>query len=109
MRGAAHVGMQVSSIDGASSVLSSTRMDNSYVVLGQQQPLTQGNPPSCRKAMEDSFVLVRTSESTSDGSGTHASPGADPNGHLQPHNSGFNSTITLLKRAFDIATTQTQV
>ncbi|KAI9073195.1 hypothetical protein K1719_044804 [Acacia pycnantha] len=112
-------GMQGSSIDGANSVLSTTRMDNSYVVLPKQRPLAQGNSPSGGatvksdtgqrgKAMEESFVVVHKSESTSDGSGTHTSPGADPNGPLQPHNTGFHSTITVLKRAFEIATTQTQ-
>ncbi|KAF7844108.1 beclin-1-like protein [Senna tora] len=113
-------GMQGSSIDGANSVLSTARMDNSYVVLAKQRPSSQGIPPSRSgtiqpdtvqrgKAMEESFVVVHKSESTSDGTGTHSSPGADTSGHLQPHNSGFNSTITVLKRAFEIAATQTQV
>ncbi|XP_028770289.1 beclin-1-like protein [Neltuma alba] len=113
-------GMQGSSIDGANSVLSTTRMDNSYVVLPKQRPQAQGNSPSCSatvkpdtgqhgKAMEESFVVVHKSESASDVSGTHASPGADPNGPLPPHSSGFSSTITVMKRAFEIATTQTQV
>lgn len=113
-------GMQGSSIDGANSVMSTTRMDNSYVVLGKQRPSAQGIPPSRGgtvqpetgqrgKAMEESFVVVHKSESNSDGTGTHLSHGANSSGHLQPHNSGFNSTITVLKRAFEIATTQTQV
>ncbi|KAI4355229.1 hypothetical protein L6164_004022 [Bauhinia variegata] len=115
-------GMQGSSIHGASSVLSTTKMDNSYVVLPKQKQQGQGVAPRPRggtgqpdtgqpgKAMEESFVVVYKSESTSDGSGTHlSSPGVDPSGHLQPHNSGFSSTINILKRAFEIATTQTQV
>ncbi|XP_061352886.1 beclin-1-like protein [Gastrolobium bilobum] len=115
-------GMQGSSIHGASSVMSTTKMDNSYVVLPKQRPQAQGVPPRPRggagqsdsampgKAMEESFVVVDKSESASDGSGTSSSmPGADPGGHLPPHNSGFNSTITVLTRAFEIATTQTQV
>lgn len=114
--------MQGSSIHGANSVLGSTRMDNSFVVLPKQKPQTQGIPPRPRsglgppdmsqpgKTMEESFVVVYKSESASDGSGTHLpSTEAGSNGPLQPHNSGFHSTITVLKRAFEIATTQTQV
>ncbi|KAJ1414964.1 Atg6/Beclin [Sesbania bispinosa] len=93
------------------------KMDNSYVVLPKQRPQAQGVPPRPRgdtaqpgKAMEESFVVVYKSESASDGGGTHSSsPGTDTGGHLPPHNSGFNSTITVLTRAFEIATTQTQV
>ncbi|KAG4989105.1 hypothetical protein JHK85_032088 [Glycine max] len=111
-------GMQGSSIHGASSVLSTTKMDNSYVVLPKQRPLAQGNAPRPRgdaaaqpgKAMEESFVVVYKSESGIDGNGAHLlGTGADSGGHLPPHNSGFNSTITVLTRAFEIATTQTQV
>lgn len=115
-------GMQGSSIHGASSVLGSTRMDNSFVVLPKQKPQPQGMPPRPRggagqldmsqpgKTMEESFVVVYKSESASDGGGTHL-PSAEggSNGHLQPHNSGFHSTTTVLKRAFEIASTQSQV
>ncbi|KAL3024537.1 hypothetical protein AAZX31_04G128300 [Glycine max] len=111
-------GMQGSSIHVASSVLSTTKMDNSYVVLPKQKPQAQGNPPRPRgdaaaqpgKAMEESFVVVYKSESGTDGNAVHSSgTGADSGGHLPPHNSGFNSTITVLTRAFEIATTQMQV
>ncbi|XP_057738902.1 beclin-1-like protein [Arachis stenosperma] len=113
-------GMQGSSIHVASSVLSTTKMDNSYVVLPKQKPPrprsgANSQPDAAAasqpgKAMEESFVVVYKSESASDGSGSHVAPsGSDHNGHLQPHNSGFNATITVLTRAFDIATTQTQV
>ncbi|XVF33178.1 hypothetical protein REPUB_Repub17cG0146300 [Reevesia pubescens] len=114
--------MQGSLIHGASSVLGSTRMDNSFVVLPKQKPPAQGIPPRPRggpsqpdaghpgKAMDESFVVVYKSESASDGGGTQLplSEGG-PNSPLQPNNSGFHSTITILKRAFEIATTQTQV
>ncbi|XP_022770572.1 beclin-1-like protein isoform X2 [Durio zibethinus] len=114
--------MQGSLIPGASSVLGSTRMDNSFVLLPKQKPLAQGIPPGPRgvpgqsdaaqpgKTMEESFVVVYKSESASDGGGTQLplSEGG-PNSPLQPNNSGFHSTITVLKRAFEIATTQTQV
>ncbi|KAF5743782.1 autophagy protein Apg6 [Tripterygium wilfordii] len=109
--------MQASSIHGA------TRMDNSYVVLPKQRPSAQG--PSSRprtgaaqhetgqqsgKTMEESFVVVYKSESASDGGGNQSSlPEGGPSSHMQPNNTGFHSTITVLKRAFEIATTQTQV
>ncbi|XP_021893027.1 beclin-1-like protein isoform X3 [Carica papaya] len=114
------------SVHGANSVLGSTRMDNSFVVLPKQKPqgqgTSQGAPPRPRggvvhadvghtgKAMEESFVVVDKSESASDGSGAHLpSREGGPNGALHPNNSGFHSTITVLKRAFEIATSQTQV
>ncbi|XP_034709134.1 beclin-1-like protein isoform X1 [Vitis riparia] len=122
-------GMQGSLIHGAGSVLGSTHMDHSFVVLPKQRNQAQGVPPRPRggavqpdvsqsgKAMEESFVMlppapasVYKCESASEGSGTHLpSPEGGPSGHLQPNNSGFHTTITVLKRAFDIATTQIQV
>ncbi|KAL5863330.1 hypothetical protein ACOSQ3_000844 [Xanthoceras sorbifolium] len=114
--------MQGSSIHVANSVLGSTRMDNSFVVLPNQRPQSQGVPPRPRgtvvqadvgqsgKAMDESFVVVYKSESASDGGGGQLpSPEGGTNGPLQPNNSGFHSTITVLKRAFEFATTQTQV
>lgn len=114
--------MQGSSIHGANSVLGSTRMDNSFVVLPKQKSHAAGLPPHFRggpgqpdagqsgKAMEESFVVVHRSESASDGSSNHLPlPEGGPNSPLQPNNSGFHSSITVLKRAFEIATTQTQV
>lgn len=114
--------MQGSSIHVANSVLGSTRMDNSFVVLPKQRPQLHGVPPRPRgsavqpdasqsgKAMDESFVVVYKSESASDGGGPQVpSPEGGTNGPMQPNNSGFHSTITVLKRAFEIATTQTQV
>lgn len=114
--------MQGSSIHVANSVLGSTRMDNSFVVLPKQRLQSQGVPPRPRsaagqpdvgqsgKSMDESFVVVYKSESPSDGSGAQLlSPEGGTNGPLQPNNSGFHTTITVLKRAFEIATTQTQV
>ncbi|XP_022757546.1 beclin-1-like protein isoform X2 [Durio zibethinus] len=114
--------MQGFSIHGASSVLGSTRMDNSFVVLPKQKSPVQGIPPRPRsglgqldvghsgKAMEESFVVVYKSESASDGGGTQLplSEGG-PNSPLQLNNTGFHLTITVLKRAFEIATTHSQV
>ncbi|CAA7023101.1 unnamed protein product [Microthlaspi erraticum] len=111
--------MHGSSIHGANSVLGSTRMDNSFVVLPRQKPQAQGIPPRPRgadanhsgKAMEESFVVVYKSESAASDSGgsQNASPEVGQNGPLHSNNSGFNATINVLTRAFDIARTQTQV
>lgn len=123
-------GMQGSSILGTGSVSGSTRMDHSFVVLPKQRNQTPGVPPRPRggamhpdasqsgKAIDESFVVlpppaasVYKSEPGADGGGTNLpSPDGGPNSSpTQPHNSGFHSTITVLNRAFDIATTQTQV
>ncbi|XP_059634365.1 beclin-1-like protein isoform X2 [Cornus florida] len=122
-------GMQDFSVHGAGSVLGSTRMDHSFVVLPKQRNQAAGVPPRPRggamqpdtsqsgKAMEESFVVlpppaasVYKCESPIDGGGTHLpSPEGGTGAPMQPNNSGFHSTITVLKRAFDIATTQTQV
>lgn len=121
-------GMQGSSIHGAGSVLGSTRMDHSFVVLPKQRTQAQGVPPRPRggpvhsdtnqtgKAMEESYVVlpppaasVYKSEPASDGSGTNLPSEGSSSSPLQPNNSGFQSTITVLKRAFDVAATQTQV
>ncbi|CAK7348724.1 unnamed protein product [Dovyalis caffra] len=114
--------MQGCSVHGANSILGLTRMDNSFVVLPKQKPQAPGVPPRPRsgavqpdagqsgKAMEESFVVVYKSEPSSDGGGPHfPSQEGGPNSHLHPNNAGFHSTITVLKRAFEIATTQTQV
>lgn len=122
-------GMQVSSVHGAASVIGSTRMDHSFVVLPKQKTQSQGIPPrpniiatlpdisQSNKAMEDSFVVlppsaasVYKSEPSSDGGRSHLpSTSGVLSSPSNPSNSGFHSTITILKRAFEIATTQTQV
>ncbi|KAK8639667.1 hypothetical protein V6N13_138039 [Hibiscus sabdariffa] len=88
--------MQGSSIHGASSVLGSSRMDNSFVVLPKQKPLAPGIPPRPRGVPGQSDAGQPRKE-------------GGPSSSLQPNNSGFHSTITVLKNAFEIATTQTQV
>ncbi|GAB2281211.1 Vacuolar protein sorting-associated protein atg6 [Dionaea muscipula] len=58
--------------------------------------------------MEESFVVL-PSAPISDGGGTQvpfAEAGTDS--HLHPNSLGFHSTITVLKRSFELATTQTQ-
>lgn len=67
------------------------------------------------KAMEESFVVLPPAaasmyEPASDGGGTHISClGGSPISPLHTNNTGFYSRITVLQRAFEIATTQTQV
>ncbi|XP_021846459.2 beclin-1-like protein isoform X2 [Spinacia oleracea] len=123
-------GLQGSSLQGAGSVLASSQMDHSFVVLPKQKNQSPGAPPRPRsgcgihpetsqsgKMMDESFVVlppapasVYRSESQTDGGGAHAqSAEGSPSGQLNPGTSGFHSTITVLKRAFEIATAQTQV
>lgn len=119
--------MQASSVHGAGSVLGSSRIDQSFVVLPKQRNQTHGVPPRPRsgtvqpdasqsgKAMEESFVVLPPAaasmyEPASDGGGTHISClGGSPISPLHTNNTGFYSRITVLQRAFEIATTQTQV
>ncbi|XP_051141830.1 beclin-1-like protein isoform X2 [Andrographis paniculata] len=124
-------GMQGSSIIGTGSVVGSTRMDHSFVVLPKQRNNTPGASPRPRggvamqsetsqtgKAIDESFVVlpppaasVYKSEPGAAASGSnHPSPESEPSKvPTQPHNSGFHSAITVLSRAFNIATTQTEV
>ncbi|KAF3784450.1 Beclin-1-like protein [Nymphaea thermarum] len=69
------------------------------------------------KAMDESYVVLPPAaasmykgESTSEAGG-HLSPssGSIPMSPLDTSNAGFHSSITVLKRAFEIATTQTQL
>ncbi|XP_042058615.1 beclin-1-like protein [Salvia splendens] len=110
-------GVQGSSFLGTGSISGSKRMDHSFVVLPKQRDQTSGIPPRPRsgKAIDESFVVlpppaasVYKSELGADGGGTNLpSPEGGPASSL--NNSGFHSMITVLNRAFDIATTQTQV
>ena len=119
-------GMQASSVQG--SVLGSSRMDHSFVVLPRQKiqgpgiprpragnPQSDGNNPS--KTMEESFVLVPhaaasmyKNDSATEGGGVHSlAHGEGKSGPFQPNNAGFHSSLAILKRAFDIVTSQLQV
>lgn len=123
-------GMQGSSIIGTGSVVCSTRMDHSFVVLPKQRNHTVGVSPRSRggamqhdasqsgKAIDESFVVlpppaasVYKCEPGTAGGGTNLlTPESGPSDMpTQPHESGFHSTITILNRAFNIATTQTEV
>lgn len=121
------IGIQVSSVQG--SMLGSTRMDHSFVVLSKQKAQGHGIPPRPKgglsqsegnpsaKGMEESFVVLPhaaasmySNSSTSEGGGAHLpTPSVSASTPLQTNNSGFHSSITVLKRAFDIVTSQTQV
>lgn len=69
------------------------------------------------KAMEESFVVLPPaaasmykSDSAAEGAGTQLpAPGVSQSSNLHSNTTGFHSSITVLKRAFDIATSQTQV
>ncbi|KAH7860060.1 hypothetical protein Vadar_008659 [Vaccinium darrowii] len=122
-------GMKGTLIHGSGSLLGSTGMDHSFVVLSKQRNQVQGAPPRPRsrkvqsnlspsgKAMEESFVLLPPPaaylyqcDSKSDGGGAHLpSHEGGTSSPVQSNNSGLHSTITALKRAVDIATTQMQV
>ncbi|XP_058189387.1 beclin-1-like protein isoform X3 [Rhododendron vialii] len=121
-------GMHGSLINGSGSVLGSTSMDHSFVVLPKQRNQVQGVPPRPRsggvqpnssqsgKAMEESFVVlpppaasVYQCDSTSDEGGVHLSSQGGTSSPMQSNNSGLHSIITVLQRAFGIATTQMQV
>ncbi|KAL9270834.1 Beclin-1-like protein [Drosera capensis] len=121
-------GFQGSTVNGAGSVMTSTRMDHSFVVLPKQKTQPPGIPPRPRgvvqpdavqsiRTMDESFVVlpsalasVYRSESTSDSGGTQVPSGeGNPGSQVNPDGSGFHSTISVLKHAFELATTQTQV
>ncbi|CAA6665861.1 unnamed protein product [Spirodela intermedia] len=124
---ASRSGMQASSVQG--SVLGSSRMDHSFVVLPKQKTQGPGVPPRPRvgnqqsegnqpgRMMEESFVLVPhaaasmyKNESVAEGGSMHSlAHGESPSSPFQSNNTGFHSSITILKRAFDIATSQMQV
>ncbi|MFS7925046.1 putative atg6/Beclin, atg6, BARA domain, atg6/beclin, coiled-coil domain-containing protein [Helianthus anomalus] len=100
-----------SSMHGAGSVLGS-RMDQSFVVLPKQKPGIPPRPVQSVKAMEESFVVLPPPAASvyksADGT-THVPSHDESTAPARANNSGFHSTITVLKRAFEIATTQTQV
>lgn len=120
------IGMQASSVQG--SLMVSSPMDHSFVVLPKQKFQNHGVPPRLRsgtshtdsnqsaKEIEDSYVVLPPSaasmyksETIPEGGGAQMS--AQEGNHssgLQVNSSGFHSNI-VLKRAFDIATSQTQV
>ncbi|KAK1276663.1 Beclin-1-like protein [Acorus gramineus] len=94
-----------------SSLMRSSRMDHSFVVLPRQRNQGQGGvPPRPPKAMEESFVVlpppaasVYKPETSPTESGRTRSPSPRANTF------GFHSCVTVLNRASEISTGQTQV
>jgi beclin 1 len=121
-----NAGMNVSSVQG--SVMGASRMDNSYVVLSKQNrshshgipprppsagiPRAEPNQPT--RAMEGSYIVLPPAAasiyktSASEGGGAQLSPTSMNPGSPLPGNN-FHSSVTVLKRAFEIATSQTQI
>lgn len=125
--------MQASNVQG--SVMGASRMDQSFVILSKQsripgpgmpprptRPTPQSDVPQSSKAMEESYVVlpppissVYKPELGSDGGGAQLPVNsASSNSPLQGNNNntnilGFHSSVTVLKRAFEIATSHTQV
>jgi beclin len=121
-------GMQPSVVQG--SVMAASRMDNSYVVLSLQNrsqgPGIPPRPPSASaahndlsqstRAIDGSYIVLPPpaasiyKTSASEGSGAQQPPpGGNSSSPSPGNNSGFHSSVTVLKRAFEIATSQTQV
>ncbi|KAJ4731915.1 Beclin-1-like protein [Rhynchospora pubera] len=130
----ARSGMQASAVQG--SVMGASRMDHSFVILSKQsripgpgmpprpnRPTPQSDIPQTSKAMEESYVVlpppissVYKPELGSDGGGAQLPVNsANSNSPRQGNNNntgnilGFHSSVTVLKRAFEIATSQTQI
>ncbi|CAD5189628.1 unnamed protein product [Musa acuminata subsp. malaccensis] len=119
-------GMQASTVQG--SVMGASRMDHSFVVLPKQKYQGHGVPPRPRsttpqpdnshsaKAIEESYVVLppaaasmyKSELTPEEGGAQQRFQGGSPSSGLQVNGPGFHSSI-ILKRAFDIATTQTQV
>ncbi|OAY69149.1 Beclin-1-like protein [Ananas comosus] len=120
-------GMQASAFQG--SVLGSSRIENSFVVLSRNKALINGIPPRPRsgaqqqeagqttKAMEESYVVLPPpaasmykGESPSEGVGVQSqASSSNQTSTLPANNTGFHFSVTVLKRAFEIASSQTQV
>ncbi|KAF8762426.1 hypothetical protein HU200_009386 [Digitaria exilis] len=112
------------------SVMGASRMDNSYVVLSRQNrshgPGIPPRPPSAAaphteanhsaRAIEGSYIVLPPPAASiyktpaSEGGGAQLTPpGVNSSSPLPGNNSGFHSSVTVLKRAFEIASSQTQV
>ncbi|KAL6840431.1 hypothetical protein ACP4OV_030241 [Aristida adscensionis] len=121
-------GMHASAVQG--SIMGASRMDNSYVILSRQNrsqgPGIPPRPPSAAathiepsqstRAIEGSYIMLPPpaasiyKTSTSEGGGAQMpSPSISSSSPSAGNNSGFHSSVTVLKRAFEIATSQTQV
>ncbi|XP_008656921.1 beclin-1-like protein isoform X5 [Zea mays] len=112
------------------SVMGASKMDNSYVVLSRQNKV-QGpripprpgsavaahtDPNQSTRAIEGSYIVLPPpsasiyKKSASEGGGAQLTPpGGNSSSPLSGNNSGFHSSVTVLKRAFEVASSQTQV
>lgn len=123
-----HAGNHASSVQG--SVMGASKMDNSYVVLSRQNksqgPRMPPRPPSAAavhtdpnqstRVIEGSYIVLPPPAASiykapaSEGGGAQlTAPGVNSGSPSQGNNSGFHSSVTVLKRAFEIASSQTQV
>jgi beclin 1 len=109
-----NTGMHASSVQG--SIMGASRMDSSYVVLSKQnKSQSPGIPPrpptaAARHVESNQSAASIYKTSASEGGDAHLPP-PSPNSTspLPGNNSGFHSSVTVLKRAFEIASSQTQV
>ena len=120
--------MHASAVQG--STLGASRMDSSYVVLSKNnRSQGLGSPPRPRSAaaphiepnqppkpIEASYIMLPPpaasiyKTSSSEGVGRQLlPPSVNSSSSMPGNNSGFLSSVTVLKRAFEIATSQTQV
>ncbi|KAL5217397.1 hypothetical protein ABZP36_018081 [Zizania latifolia] len=119
-------GMNVSSVQG--SVMGASRMYNSYVVLSKQNrshghgipprppsaAVLHAEPNQPTRAIEGSYIVLPPAAasiyktSASEGGGAQLPPPSMNSNSPLPGNN-FHSSVTVLKRAFEIASSQTQV
>ena len=121
--------MHASSVQG--SIMGASRMDSSYVVLSKQNksqgPGIPPRPPTAAtrhvepnnqstRAIEGSYIMLPPAAasiyktSASDAGGANLPPPSLNSTSPSPgNNSGFHSSVVVLKQAFEIASSQTQV
>lgn len=110
------------------SIMGTSRMDNSYVVLSKNRSKSLGisqRPPSSAsphiepnqptRPMECSYIMLPPptasiyKASSSEDAAHLLPPSVNSSSSSPKNNSGFFSSVTVLKRAFEIATSQAQV
>ncbi|GJN16890.1 hypothetical protein PR202_gb03916 [Eleusine coracana subsp. coracana] len=106
------------------------QMDNSYVVLSRQNrsqgpgipprppsaAATHNDPSQSTRAIEGSYIVlpppaasIYKTPASEGGGAQQPPPGVNSSSPSPGNSSGFHSSVTVLKRAFEIATSQTQV
>lgn len=118
--------MLASAVQG--SIMGTSRMDNSYVVLSKNRSKSLGisqRPPSSAsphfepnqptRPMECSYIMLPPptasiyKASSSEDAAQLLPPSVNSSSSSPKNNSGFFSSVTVLTRAFEIATSQAQV